>query len=371
MLARANRFPALVRYGPSMPPIRLSCRGSDRPRALLAAVDRLRRGGLCALPTETVYGLGLLPAQADSEARARTVLQRDAARPFVLHVADRAAAMAQWPTTPPHVVRLLDRYWPGPLTVIQPSHTGLDVAVRLPAHEFTRSVIAACGEPLWLAALQRPAAAACTDADTIVRDFPELDLVLDDGRSPLGTPSTVVRRQGTRLDVLREGILSRAEVLHTAAATVLFVCTGNTCRSPLAELLARELTAQQLQVPRDEVLAHGYRFVSAGTAALDGEPASDGSCGAAAELGLDLTAHRSTALTPALARQAEHIYCLAQSHRRALLAEVPDVAAKVHLLRPDRLDIADPYGAELPRYRRARDEVRAAIAVRLRDWLPH
>ena len=64
------------------------------------------------------------------------------------------------------------------------------------------------------------------------------------------------------------------------------------------------------------------------------------------------------------------IYCLSDSHRRALLAEAPEIADKVELLRPDGLDIADPFGGDLSVYQQARDEMHAAVKERLGDWWP-
>lgn len=353
-----------------MPCVRHDLRTADRPRLLADTVASLRRGELCVLPTETVYGLAVLPSHAGAVARARAVKGRPDEQPFTWHLSRRAEAARLWPRIPATAGRLLDRYWPGPLTVILPTADGSTAGARLPAHEFTRDVIAACGEPLWLSSVNRTGEPPLRDASAIERQFGEhLALVVDDGPSPIGMASTIVRQVGPRLEVLREGILTAAEVLHTAARLVLFVCTGNTCRSPLAEVLARDLCGQALGVPASDVLAHGLAFASAGTGTLDGMPASDGSRAAADEASLDLERHESRALTPELVERASFIYCLAQSHRRTILAELPDAAPKLAMLRPDGLDIADPYGLELPAYRRARDEIRAAIRARVPEWL--
>lgn len=354
-----------------MPCARHALATADRHRLLAETVAALRAGRLCVLPTETVYGLAVLPSHAGAVARARALKGRSDAQPFTWHLAARADVARFVREVPPGVDRLLARYWPGPLTVVLPARDGGTAGVRLPAHEWTRAVIAACGEPLWLSSVNRAGEPPLQDADAICRAFGDLvDLVVDDGPSPLGTASTIVRQTGPALEVLREGILSADEVLRTAADLILFVCTGNTCRSPLAEVLARELTAKALGVPAAAVLAHGYWFASAGTSTLDGMPASDGSLAAAAELGLDLGAHQTQALTPELVTRARFVYCMAQSHRRAVLAEMPEAGEKIALLRPDGLDVADPHGSELPVYRRTRDEIRAAVGARLRQWLP-
>jgi protein-tyrosine phosphatase len=335
-----------------------------------ATAARLRCGELVALPTETVYGLAVLPSHADAVARARAAKGRGGEQPFTWHLARREDAASIAAVPPRRVARLLDRFWPGPLTVVLPARDGGTAGLRLPAHEFTRAVIAAVGEPLWLSSVNRAGEPPLCDAAAIAERFAiELSLVVDDGPSPLGTASTIVRATGRRLEVLREGILSTDDVLRAAAVLVLFVCTGNTCRSPLAEALARDLAARTLGVPPADVLAHGISLASAGISTLPGMGASEGSLAAAAELGLDLSQHRTQQLDLDLVERADHVVCMGQSHRHAVLAEVPEAEAKTHLLRPDNLDVADPYGSELPAYRRTRDEIRAAIGARLPKWL--
>jgi L-threonylcarbamoyladenylate synthase len=353
-----------------MPCVRHPLRTADRPRLVQDVVARLRAGELCALPTETVYGLAMMPGNAAAIARVRAFKGRDDAQPFTYHLAARADADRLWPRVPDRIERLLARYWPGPLTVVLPAHDGATAGARVVAHEFTRAVIQACGSPLWLTSVNRTGEPPLRDADAICAKFGgELHLVVDDGPSPLGVASTIVRKTSARLEVLREGILTADEVMQASARLVLFVCSGNTCRSPLAEALARQVCGEALAVPAGDVLALGLSFASAGTGTLDGLQASEHGVTAAAEAGLDLSAHASRALTPELVERASFVYCMGQSHRRAILAEMPEVASKVAMLRPDGLDVADPYGRELPTYRRTRDELRAAITARMPEWL--
>jgi protein-tyrosine phosphatase len=350
------------------------------PRALHAAdvealvaeaATRLRRGELVVLPTETVYGLAALPSHAAAVARLRAWQGRDGEPAFTWHIAARQDLHQLARAVPATVSRLVERYWPGPLTVVVPGRAADSVGVRLPAHDFTQRVIRAVGEPLWLTSVNRAGEPPAVEVGPIVAAHGDrLQLVIDDGPSPLGIASTIVRATGPRLEILREGILSTADVLQTAAELVLFVCTGNTCRSPLAAALALDLTAHELGVAPAEVLAYGLRFDSAGTSAYPGLPASEGSLAVAAELSLDLGSHRSQPLEPALLRRASRVYCLGRGHLRAILAEAPDAADKLAMLRPDGLDIADPYGGDVRAYRRVRDEIRAAIAARLGEWLP-
>ena len=338
-------------------PSRLST-AANRPTLLAAIGAQLRAGGGCVLPTETTY----LLVTADLGSAAA----RAATRLFV----DTAAVRAAGYRLPPRLARLAARYWPGPLTLTldHPEHG--TSAVRVPGHELLRAVLAAHGGPLGGRELRTADGRAATTADAATSTLgAPLPLVVDGGRTALGDAGTHVRADGARLVVDGDGILSAHEVLETAARQVLFVCTGNTCRSPLAEVLARHAVAEHVAVPDADVLAHGLSFASAGTSTCDGMPASENSVVAAAELGLDLTAHASRELTQAQVGRADLVYALAASHRRALLAAAPQAAAKVQLLRSDGRDIADPYGEGLEVYRRARQQIAAAIEQRLPEWL--
>jgi L-threonylcarbamoyladenylate synthase len=353
-----------------MPCLRIALPSNDRPRLVAETAERLRRGELVVLPTETVYGLAVLPSHREAVARARALKGRDGNQPFTWHLAQKADAEPLVGRLPPRIRRLLDRYWPGPLTVILPTPDGGSAGLRLPAHPFTRDVIAACGEPLWMTSCNFTGEPPLLDAAAIAEQWKDgVTAVLDDGPSPIGMASTIVRATGPALEVLREGILSRDEVLRTAAECILFVCSGNTCRSPMAEGIARDLAGRKLGVPADQVLAHGLYFQSAGTSTMAGMPASEGSLAAAMELGIDLTNHQSQALDESLVQRADRIYCMGQNHRRAILAEVPQASERTKLLRPDGRDIGDPYGGDLKVYRRARDEIRAAIGAHLPQWL--
>src|SRR5262245_26285240 len=303
---------------------RIALRAADRQQLVLRVAEALRQGQLCVLPTETVYGLALLPDHAQALKRAAALKGRGADKQYTWHVAAAADVGALAAVDDARVQRLVHRYWPGPLTLVLPARgggaAGALIGVRVPAHAFTQALLAHTG-PLWLTSVNRAGEQPLVDAEAIERAFGrELACIVDDGPSPLGTASTVVRCAGPRLDVLREGILSAAEVLQTAAAQVLFVCTGNTCRSPMAEAIARTRFAAALAVPPAELPARGLSFGSVGTGTLDDMPASDGSVQALREIGIDLDAHRSRAASRELLQRADRVYCMGHSHLRAVHA---------------------------------------------------
>ncbi len=134
--------------------------------------------------------------------------------------------------------------------------------------------------------------------------------------------------------------------------TTLFVCTGNLCRSPMAEAIAR-------------ALAPGQSFASAGTWAGRGHPATREAVAAVAEAGADLADHRSQPLTRALLEAADRVYVMTRSHQRAVADMVPAAAGRTELLDPTGAEIADPYGLPLQDYRTCRDQIVAALEARL------
>lgn len=133
---------------------------------------------------------------------------------------------------------------------------------------------------------------------------------------------------------------------------ILFVCSGNICRSPFAEGLARQLTDRP-----------GFEFASAGTIALEGDPAARTGITVAAELGVDMGGHRATQLTAQVLATADLVYAMEQAHLDSVLALDP--AARVELLSPDRAPMPDPYGGGRAEYLTSYSLIRDALGRRL------
>ncbi len=137
---------------------------------------------------------------------------------------------------------------------------------------------------------------------------------------------------------------------------LIFVCTGNTCRSPMAEGLLRDL------LPADSE----WEISSAGVCAAEGWPVSEHSVDALREKEIDIANSTSTTLTPALIEDADLLVTMTEGHRQAVLAAVPESEDKVFLLKSFGVakcaaDIYDPVGEALDVYRRVRDEIDAAL----------
>lgn len=131
---------------------------------------------------------------------------------------------------------------------------------------------------------------------------------------------------------------------------IIFICTGNTCRSPMAEGLFRAHGGEEQT---------GLAAASAGLFTQDGLPASDNAVTAAKELGADISAHRSRMLTHEMAQSARYLVCMTGAHYDRVCELFPDCADKVFTL--TQRDVSDPFGGDLDTYRSAASEIDAGV----------
>ncbi|MCI0379464.1 MAG: threonylcarbamoyl-AMP synthase [Gemmataceae bacterium] len=205
---------------------------AERPelKVISKAAGILRRGGLVAFPTETVYGLG---ANALDEAAVQRIFAakgRPATNPVIVHVADIASArdlVAEWPE---QAERLAERFWPGPLTLVLPkidlvpnmvTAGASTVALRVPAHPVALALLQAAQFPIAAPSANCSTALSPTRAEHVLYGLDGLiDLVLDAGPVPGGLESTVIDLTVKPPRILRPGLVTPAE-LEAAIGTVL------------------------------------------------------------------------------------------------------------------------------------------------------
>lgn len=336
----------------------------DKPAAVL------RAGGLVAFPTETVYGIAANP---DAPGAIERLLQARKSAPdktLTLHVADPSAAARRVGGPLPTLARrLIKRFWPGPLTIVFPTPDGRGLGIRCPANRIAQDLIARAGVPVLAPSANVSGAPPATSADEALRVFDgAIDWVIDGGPTRFGRPSTVVRVDGARWELLREGAIPRSLIAELVYRTILFVCTGNTCRSPMAAAMFRRKLSRKLGRPEDELESHGVRVISAGTAALAGGPANPLAVDAVRAHGARLEGHFSQPVTVSMVEEADAVYVMTEAHRRTLREWVPDCADRIRLLDPDGSDIEDPIGGTPDDYRSCASALDRCLDARVREF---
>ncbi len=349
------------------------------------AAELLGAGGLVAFPTETVYGLGARADLPDAVARLQQVKQRADSRPFTVHIGLRSAVDRFVPGLTGTGRRLVEKGWPGPLTLVfsvetaaaAPVMADLDpsaaavmyhegtIGLRCPDERTAARLLLDAGGPVVAASANRQGRPAPRDAAEVLAELDgTVDLVIDAGPARYAKPSTIVQVNGRGYRVLREGVYDERTVRRLASLNVLLVCTGNTCRSPMAAAVLRKLTAEALGGRPEEIDAHGVRVVSAGASAGEGSPASPEAIEVIRRHGMDISDHRSQPLRAELIRQADHILTMTKAHRRRVLEVDASAEAKCDLLANDE-DIDDPIGGSVETYAACADRIESALKKRL------
>lgn len=340
----------------------------QRREGVHRAVELLSAGEVIALPTETVYGLAASISRPEAIDRLRQGKERSETKPLTLAIASPAEALRWVPDMGTIAWRLARRCWPGPLTLVLPVDAGVGLlatlpestrqalspagtlGLRVPDHLAPLLVLQTLGQPVALTSANRSGAPPATTVPAIIEALGEtVALIIDDGPSPYGQASTVVRMNGDQWTIVREGVLSEADLKQAAGKLILFVCTGNTCRSPMAEAIAKTLLARRIGCRPEQLESHGFQVRSAGLAAMMGGEAAPEAIEAVREWDADLTGHVSQPLTPALALQADLIIGMTRNHLAGLGLRAPGV--EVRQLAAGGEDIADPLGQDPETYR--------------------
>ena len=203
---------------------------SPTPEALALASQLLHDGQLVAFPTETVYGLGANALDAKAVLNIFAAKGRPADNPLIVHVYDRAQLTPLCEVSP-LAEKLMDAFWPGPLTMILPKKdivpavvtAGLDsVAIRMPSHPVARALIEACGLPIAAPSGNRSGRPSPTLAAHMLEDMDgRIPLILDGGESAVGVESTVVAVTGEHPMILRPGYVTKEQMEAVLGEEVL------------------------------------------------------------------------------------------------------------------------------------------------------
>lgn len=198
---------------------------AEDPSAISQALQALKRGQVVAFPTDTVYGIGTLVHSVEGIDRLFAVKGREADKAIPVLLGDPQALSQVAHSLGSIAMRLAERFWPGPLTLVVPRHSSLPanlsteatIGVRMPDHVVALALLRAAG-PLAVTSANLSGGANCATASEVMAQLGgRIDIVLDGGRTPGGVPSTVVDCTGAQPRILRAGPLSLQEILSALA----------------------------------------------------------------------------------------------------------------------------------------------------------
>lgn len=188
-----------------------------------AAVRLLENGGVIAFPTGSLYGLGADALNTDAVERVFTIKRRPLDKPLLILVPDRAVVFDLAAEVPPAAERLMDRFWPGQVTIVFKAFPELPsnliagtgrIGIRLPGHPVARALVSAFGRPITGTSANLSGQGGCHHIDELdAMLIEQLDLVLDAGLLKEGIGSTVVDITGAEPIVIREGVVSKQAIL--------------------------------------------------------------------------------------------------------------------------------------------------------------
>jgi protein-tyrosine phosphatase len=362
---------------------------ADYDEQIVRAQRLLHCGGVVVLPTETVYGAAALLNQPQGRQRLADLRGGDRGRPFTVHLARRedAAKFVDLSQVGELGRRMMKKLWPGPVALVfdvpsalrEASTAALGIAqtdvydasgsitLRFPDHVVTDDVLSGVAGPVALTlAGSTPGGPAWSAAAAANELGDRVDLILDAGPTRFSKPSTIIKVSGEKYQVLRSGVYDERIIDKMLKTTILFVCSGNTCRSPMAEALARRVLARKFEVPEAELEKKGINVVSAGSFAMPGARATPQGVEALREMGIDLTQHRSKPLSVELIHQADLIFTMGRAHAMQVQALVPSAAEKVATLDPTG-DIDDPIGGDTALYKDLAGHLQVLIERRLQE----
>ena len=330
-------------------------------------VKLFQTGKVVGFPTDTVYGMGCIFSE-DCVQKLRE-LKKGREKPFAVFVPDLDSAKELVEEFPDYINTLIKKHWPGGLTLIFKARKGLPsgivsgegkIGIRIPDFPPLIEAMKRLGSPVINTSANLPGEVPPVSHKDV--RIP-LELMLK-GESKGGIPSTVVDVTGERPVIIRMGAVKVFEIEAITGKTILlsegnvlnilYVCSGNTCRSPMAQYhlsyCARELPL----------------FIrSCGTLGFSGSPASENAIKVMEEIGVNLTVHRSTPVSRELIQWADLILPMEPVHRE----EVLSLGANPYTILPfyeiiDLEKIPDPIGRDIEFYREVRD-----LIVKGNAWL--
>ena len=332
----------------------------------------IREGGIVALPTDTVYGLAGCIDKKSVIDRLYEIKVRAKNKPFSLAVHNVNKIIDNYfDFLPPFGYRLMEKFWPGALTIVYYSHGDDKIGIRVPSNAITNEVLAELNMPVYL-----PSANISGDKDAVSASEVEsvfdgkIDLIVDGGDCIYSKPSTVLDLTLNPFKILREGIVSEQCIASVfVRKRIVFVCTGNSCRSPMAQLLLEKYLSQEVRYYQNR-----YEVISRGISAFSGCKASSSVVDILREKeGIDAADFHAQRLDRHTILSSDLIFTMEDIQQDYILEFEPSSEGRVFNLKkflPPELekDIPDPVGKGPQEYAKSYSLIKEAI-MELKDWI--
>jgi len=320
--------------------LKLDARDPDNLR-LRAVVEACKEGRIVGFPTETVYGIGTIMSAPGIDQRLREIKGRSEYKPFTFHIGDWDMIDRLGIVQTPLARFFIRHFWPGPVTLLFMNTSGQKVGVRFPRNRLACLLICEAGEPFLATSANKSGAQSPHTIDQVLEQLGgSIDFLIDAGKTEFGHDSTVVDVSGEEPVILRKGAYG-AEVEKAVAKVrsgrypkkkIIVVCTGNSCRSPMAEGWLKHEIEQR-------GLADHIEISSCGIGAREGLPAASEAEFVMKNRGIDISRHKSRLCRLSDIWGADLIIVMAEHHSDSICELLPGSESRIR-----NLKIEDPIG---------------------------